>query len=239
MAVQSLVARAKTKFGLKTDKQLAVKLGITVQSVQNWKWRDSPTARQIVELLHHAMQASQTNVKQTAIRPIVEFCRIERCGSKHGKSYEIFSANGKKGTEHPYRSGLRAELRAHKGVYIFFDSRGQAIYAGKAQKQTLWKEINLAFNRNRGDVQSIMRVKHPANKVAYTIDSEKNRQIRPAVVPLHDMAHYVSAYEVLPGMVGVVEAMLVRSFANDLLNVRMERFDNGAKKAKSRKRAKR
>lgn len=96
----------------------------------------------------------------------------------------------------------------------------------------------MAFNRNRGDVQSIMRVKHPANNVAYTIDREKNRQIRPAVVPLHDMAHYVSAYEVLPGMVGVVEAMLVRSFANDLLNVRMERFDNGAK-TKSRKRVKR
>ena len=37
------------------------------------------------------------------------------------------------------------------------------------------------------------------------------------------MASYFSAYKVDDGMIGDVEALLVRSFANDLLNIRMER----------------
>jgi len=128
------------------------------------------------------------------------------------------------------------ELASSKGIYIFFDSRGQAIYTGKAHRQTLWKEMNLAFNRDRGEVQKIKRVSHPEQKRIYRTSEEKDRQITDHVVPLHDLASYFSAYVVTDGLIGKLEAMLVRSFANDLLNIRMERFGQKIHKKRLSKR---
>ena len=102
----------------------------------------------------------------------------------------------------------------------------------------MWKEIKLAFNRERGDVQNIRRVRHPERNKIYRTSDEKARQIVDQVVPIHELAAYFSAYEVADGLIGEVEAMLVRSFANDLLNVRMERFDHQRRVRKSKKTAK-
>jgi hypothetical protein len=115
---------------------------------------------------------------------------------------------------------------------VFFDSRGQAIYTGKARRQNLWKEMNLAFNRNRGEIQKIKRVHHPTRKQSYRTSDEKARQIRDSFVPLHELARYFSAYQIADTMINELEAMLVRSFANDLLNQRMERFGQQKKKKK-------
>ena len=41
---------------------------------------------------------------------------------------------------------------------------------------------------------------------------------------LADIAAYFSAYEVAPGMIDVIETLLIRAFANDLLNKKMETF---------------
>jgi hypothetical protein len=162
----------------------------------------------------------------------VEFFRIAKCESRQGANYELFGMNDEDGGTHPYLAGLRKELENHKGVYIFFDSRGQAIYTGKARRQKLWKEMNLAFNRERGEVQKIKRVNHPTRKQTYRTSDEKARQITHYVVPLHELASYFSAYEIADGLINEVEAMLVRSFANDLLNKKMERFGQQKRKKK-------
>jgi hypothetical protein len=120
--------------------------------------------------------------------------------------------------------GLRDELESSNGVYVFFDSRGQALYVGKARKQSLWSEMTNAFNRTRGDLQTIRRVKHPERRQRYRTSDEKARQPVPVSVPLHELAHYFSAYRVSPTLVGDIEALLVRSFANNLLNKNMEKF---------------
>jgi hypothetical protein len=219
-----VIAALKKKFAVATDRALAAHLGITTQAIQNWKRRRAVTTRQIAGLLHRATSAGVRAYQADAIRPLVEFFRIERCSSRHGARFEIFSSKDGNGRLHPYRSGLRDELDIHHGVYLFFDSRGQVIYAGKACRQSLWKEINIAFNRERGEVQRIKRVRHPSRKQPYRTTDEKARQIRDYLVPLHELAAYVSAYEVADSMIDDLEAMLVRSFANDLLNVRMERF---------------
>ena len=82
--------------------------------------------------------------------------------------------------------------------------------------------MNNAYNRDRGEVQSIKRVNHPANRIAFKGLDEQKRQIKRQTVALHDIAHYMSAYEVAEGLIGKFEALIVRTFANDLLNVRME-----------------
>ena len=233
-----VIEALKRKLDLSTDRELSNRLGITGHAIHNWKVRRTVTARQVVGLLNRAIIASAKSTHSTAIRPLVEFFPIERCPSRQGARFEIFATRDGEGDVRPYYKGLRDELEGKHGEYIFFDSRGQAIYAGKARRQNLWKEIKLAFNRERGDVQNIRRVRHPERNKIYRTSDEKARQIVDQVVPIHELAAYFSAYEVADGLIGEVEAMLVRSFANDLLNVRMERFDHQRRVRKSKKTAK-
>jgi hypothetical protein len=219
-----VISAFKKRFRLTTDRALAERLGITVQAIQNWKNRKIVTPRQLAGLVQSAGKAGARHFQVTAIRPLVEFCRVEKSESKHGINYEVFDRRDTAGKLHPYRNGLKEELDVHHGVYIFFDSRGRAIYAGKARRQTLWREANLAFNRARGAVQKIKRVRHPERKQLYRTSDEKSRQISDHLVPLYELASYFSAYAVADSMIDDLEALLVRSFANDLLNARTERF---------------
>ena len=220
---EELITALKAKYQLKTDTALAKHLGLTPAALGVWRRWKVVTPKQILNVLVRVERAAQKELHLHAIRPVVEFFKLEKVSSKQGAKYEIFDAS----PSHPYLRGLFEELRPHHGVYVFFDSRGHAIYAGKARKQKLWREINLAFNRDRKDVQAVKRVNHPSRKQPYKTNEEKQRQIYSRAVPLHEMASYVSAYRVVDEMVDSVEAMLVRSFANDLLNVRMERFASG------------
>lgn len=211
----ALITSLKKKFRVTTDAALAKHLGVSIPAIQLWKNRKAVTPRQVASLVHKC--SFQSNI----IRPVVEFYPIQKHEPKQGGAWQLFGVVGPNGEDHPYRAGLKAELVEHHGVYVFFDSRGQVIYAGKARRQNLWKELNLAFNRDRGEVQSIYRVGHPTNRVAY---QRKPRQIVSQPVALRELAAYVSAYQVPDAMINDLESMLVRSFANDLLNVRMEKF---------------
>ncbi len=160
--------------------------------------------------------------KSQLVRPIIEFFELQGVDSKRGVNAEIF-ADVWEGKTYRFLSGVKRELQAARGVYIFYDSRGRAIYAGKAEAQSLWKELNLAYNRDRGDLQTIKRVSHPINDVAYNKVREVRRRITRQQVTLYHLASYVSAYEVRPtSMIAMFEALIVRAFANDLLNKKME-----------------
>jgi len=230
-----LIEALKKKFKANTDKELALQLGNSVPGIQVWKNRSTINQRQLAGLIHSASQAGARNLEKNAILPIVEFFHIEKCQSKKGANFELFGVEADNGKKHPYLDGVRAELIKHHGVYVFFDSRGQAIYAGKARLQKLWREMNLAFNRKRGAVQKIKRVVHPTRRQLYRTSDEKARQIVDREVPIHELASYFSAYKVADGMVNRLEAMLVRSFANNLLNIRMERFGGVQKKKQNKK----
>ena len=170
---------------------------------------------------------NETASLKARLLPIVEFFALDNTESKKGANWEIFDP-----ADSSYLSGLKDRLAASCGVYIFSDSRGQAIYAGKTERvktQKLWAEISNAFNRDR-DIQRIKRVGHPKRNVEFKAGEEKQRQIYDRPVRLHELASYLSAYEVANGMIGKVEALLVRGFANDLLNVKMEYFFPKAKR---------
>jgi transcriptional regulator with XRE-family HTH domain len=222
----------KKKLGIQGDAELASRLGVTHPSILYWKNRKNITPRQLANLVHSASIAATKRFQAKAIRPVVEFFRIRKCESARKAKFELFSITDEQGDPHPYWSGLKDELSKSCGVYVFFDSRGQAIYAGKTKGQSLWKEITLAFNRKRDSVQKIKRVRHPENRVTYRTSNEKSRQIVEYSVPLHEIASYFSAYEVDDAMINDLESLLVRSFANDLLNIRMERFTRRRKGAK-------
>jgi len=164
-------------------------------------------------LVHSANKAAAWSLEQTAIRPLVEFFHIEKHEITPGGNHEVFSIKKENEDTHRYLGGLRAELEKYHGVYVFYDSRGHAIYVGKARQQSLWKEINGTFNRKRDEkLQSIKRVSHPTRNQLYRTSDEKARQITDHKVLLHELASYFSAYHIVDGMIGEVEAMLCQKF---------------------------
>jgi hypothetical protein len=214
----------KKKLNVTTDRNLADKLGVKQQSLWYWRHDKAVTPRQIANLVDSSRRIARKDAHTSTLRPIVEFFKISTQQSGKSGKPKLFATEDDMGTPHPYYLGLQAELKNGRGIYLFFDSRGRAIYAGKARRQSLWTEMTLAFNRDRGAVQKIRRTKHPQNKVLYRTSEEKLRQIKERQVPLYELASYFSAYHVDDEMIDPLEALLVRSFANDLLNVRMEKF---------------
>ena len=105
---------------------------------------------------------------------------------------------------------IRTELKDAHGLYIFYNSQCRAIYIGKANRMSLWSELKSAFNRRR-KTQSVRRTKHPLRGETFVPAYKKHRRIRSREVYLHEVAHYVSAYEVGDSLINNLEALLMRA----------------------------
>lgn len=224
-AIDLLEALAR-KLGTNSQTELAQTIGVSVQTLINWKNRDEDLSpNQVAAAIAKSQSAAVQKSQLETIQPVVEFYRIERCLTKREASWQVFDA-GPSATL--YARGLKEALDDAHGIYIFYDSRGHSIYVGKAREQTIWKEMNLAFNRKR-EVQTIALVDHPDRNQLFKPGYEKLRQPKDMQLELFDMARYFSAYHVDDGMIEDLEALLVRGFANDLLNVKMETFAHSRK----------
>lgn len=226
MKANELIAALAKKLGTNSQSELASILGITVGTLINWKNRDEDlSATQVASALSKSRSAAVQQAQLETIQPIVEFYPIERCATNRNASWLVFDG-GK--SANLYAQGLRDALEESYGIYIFYDSRGQALYVGKAKEQTIWREMNLAFVRKR-NIQKIALVSHPERNQEFKPGYEKLRQPKDTLLELHDLACYFSAYHVDYGMIDDLEALMVRSFANNLLNVRMETFAHSRK----------
>lgn len=104
---------------------------------------------------------------------------------------------------------VKIDLEKEKGIYIFYDSIGKAIYAGKTEKNSLWLEMKSVYNRERKTQQKFKKT--------------LGTKIYKKPYYLHEVAAYVSAYSVKPYAISFIEALLIHSFPNDLTNVRVEK----------------
>lgn len=216
-----LIAELKRKLSIKTNRELARHLGVTELLLGNWsRQKDQLTPRQIANVIEKASSVAVAKSQRATLRPIVEFFPIDAVESSGGMKYELFPT-GK--DDNPLHVQLRAALNKAKGIYVFYDTRGRAIYAGKAKEQSLWSEMKSVFNRDR-DTQKVYRVSHPTRRQDFRPAYEQPRQPVNTQLGLSDLAAYVSVYEVEKAMINDLEALLVRGFANDLLNKRMEKF---------------
>jgi hypothetical protein len=221
MKAKLLLDSLKKKLKTTSQASLASALGVSVQTLHNWKTRNiSLSAAQIANAIYKSNKAAVKQSQLRTIQPIVEFYEIDSCETKQGASWQILDTGS---GANSYRNGLRASLEQSNGVYIFYDSRGRALYAGKAKDQPLWKEMNLAFNRDRA-LQKINLTHHPDRNQEFQPGHEKLRQPKRTQLALFDLACYFSAYKIDYGMINDLEALLVRGFANDLLNAKMETF---------------
>lgn len=95
---------------------------------------------------------------------------------------------------------LRSRLDGRIGLYIFYDSRGLPVYVGKSTTN-LFKEIR---QRLRGE----------ANRKIYRHQMQKKENVQ-----FGEVARLLSAYEILDiEAIHNYEAVLLRTFANQLLN---------------------
>ena len=223
MDITGFVEHLKRRKGdqFRTNREVANYLNTKPAQLYRWlKVSKQLTNLELERLFERTKKAAADEALRIAILPIVEYFPIERVESKQGMKWELFST--KKDAPRPAQ-GLREKLEDTQGIYIFYDTRGRALYAGKTTKRTLWAEMKSAFNRDRGR-QELFRVEHPTRNQAFVSASDKLRSIKQTSVPLADMAAYFSAYEISPGMIDSIEALIIRAFANDLLNTRMETF---------------
>lgn len=223
MKSSELVAALARKLKTQSQRALADALGVSGQTLVNWSAKNQTiTPAQVASALAKSQAAALRSFKHLAIQPIVEFYALDPCLTKQEKAWQLFSA-GEDSTS--YARGLKETLDESHGIYIFYDSRGRALYVGKARQQSLWKEMNLAFNRQRA-VQKITLVAHPDRNQEFQPGHEKLRQPRDQQLELADLSSYFSAYQVDDGMIDDLEALMARGFANDLLNKKMETFAN-------------
>lgn len=221
MNSKELIDELRLKNNSPHNKHLSEVLGVSYATVQ--KWSNEPrelTAKQVVSLIEKISNQSVFKAHSYSIKPIVEYYPIEVVESKQGTHWELFDSDtsGNKRQE-----DIKKYLRSCCGVYVFYDSRGEALYIGKAKDQSLWDEMKNAFNRDR-QTQKIKIVSHPYTGTGFKPAFESPRKIEKTNLRLADMASYFSAYEVEEDMINNVEALLVRVFANSLLNVKMEKF---------------
>lgn len=154
----------------------------------------------------------------TSIRPVIEYYPIDWIVSRQGATYEFLDS------KEPRQKELKALLMKKRGIYLFYDSMGKAIYIGKAKRQSLYAEMKSAYNRNRFHNQKIWIVQHVSQQRIFDPAKEAARQITHKPMALHDIASYFSAFEVDLYLIDNIEALLIRSFANQLTNKRKERF---------------
>ena len=218
-----LLRHLNKKLDKQRDGPMVEVLGVNATTLSTWRGDGVKlSALQVANLVMKARRQAKEHLRQSAIKPIVEFFPIEATylGAAE-KSLVVFDIKNNPGK---HRLGLYdALVKAKSGLYIFYDTRGKALYAGQTKKQNIWKEMNLAFNRPRS-TQVMTLVKHPTRDVEFRAANEKVRQPTDQRLRLHDLAAYFSAYEVVEEMVDDLEALLVRAFPNDLLNFKMEKF---------------
>ena len=204
---ETIIDALKKKFGVSTDIDLADTLGITNVTLHNWRHK-GVSPRKVAHAIKKATVTSAKNARQKAereilIKPITEFQQINKY--QPADNYWVFQPNDDE------LIILKNKLDKSNGIYLFYDSRGRSIYAGKTT-HSLWSRINQSFN-NTVKRSRIYQPKYG------TITNPKSKLIR-----VHEVAEYFSAYEVERNAINDFEALIVRAFANDLTNHQMPRF---------------
>lgn len=198
-----IIETLKTTYGKCSDLELASKLDLSEKKIANWKHSGACQKGNVESLVNAIIKHAIRN----SYIPLAELKPIKCLKNESGYEINVVKLSSDK------LKKIQAE--GSGGIYIFYDSRGKAIYAGQSRKgsrQSLWKEINAAYNRER---------------TSQTIICNVSNQLRKKKYYLYEVAHYITIYLVHEFAIKDFESLLIRSFPNDLTNIRMERKSQG------------
>ena len=233
MDTRTLMNDFQSRLELKGQQGLADYLGYTQGQISQFiNDPKSVTEKSVFLLVKKVKKQADKEAKEAtkkalrdairgAIRPIVEYYPIDPEIKGRGEDWVMFKPE-KQGDKQ--RKQLKETLRAAKGVYVFYDSQGQALYVGKT-KNDLWTELDQTFNRPTSTrAKPLKLVDHGRANREFIPAHEQNRQPTKECVYFYQMASYFSAYEVAPDLINDVEALLIRSFVNSLFNTNSVKF---------------
>jgi hypothetical protein len=215
------VEKLMQQFECDTETQLAEVLGQKQPTINNWKRREKITATVAAKAMRRLADRveveaeelrDQLRARQVAhsISALVEYAPIAVWHRPGNQNAQIKAADGYAHLD------IRKTLEDRRGIYIFYSSMCSPIYVGKANKTELWGECNDAFNRHlKGDLS---RVNYPD----VTQKTRTQPKLGRHTAKVYEVASYVSAYEVDKVLVDKVEALMIRSFINQLANVKIE-----------------
>ena len=215
-----IIDKLKSKLKADTNRELAHLLGEGEGKIAKWNGGARISEEIIANLVCKAFVAGQRRAFRSAIVPIVEFYPINYVESKQGANWEILPTDKKK---NPRESKLKDVLRASQGIYVFYNSEGKVLYVGKTENRNIWSEMKTRYN-SKSFEQHL--VNHPSTGSEFSPAKQKGNKIVKTKRHLHWLASYFSAYRVHPNLINDTEALLIRAFANDLGNSRMESFRN-------------
>lgn len=180
--------------------------------IANLKRGQIHTSKSFDKLLDSLFLALRKHAIKNTYLPIVELVPVVSRESSHGKAYEMEIGFNPKEVK-----DVETKIKKLKGgVYVFYDSLGKAIYVGKTEESknnTLWDEMKSAYNRERPSQIIYKKIGKRIQKRSYF---------------LYEVAHYVTIYQVDKYAIRDFESLLIRTFPNDLTNVRMETKDDSS-----------
>jgi len=136
------IASLRGKLDVGTNGRFSRELGISSATVNNWL-KHGLTGRKLADGLLKTRQRAVKSAHECAIVPVVEYFQLSAHRRSTNGAAELFPTR----VPHTTKAllGLKGALEDSHGIYIFYDSRGRGLYVGKAQRQSLWKEMNLAL----------------------------------------------------------------------------------------------
>jgi len=202
-----------TQAKLKCEKRSDVcdYLGITNNTSSKYERKNDLNNTEIFGLI----KKSRRSAVQNSINVITEYYPIEL--TRLRENHDFIDAK-----RDPNHTKLKNELNKSFGVYVFYDSSGRAIYVGKAVRQSLYSEMRSAFNRFRNEVKDtmvIIRSAHTKNKMKIV---KFNKSIKRHRVTISDVSAYFSAFRIDKNLISTIEAIMIRAFANNLTNSKIE-----------------
>lgn len=194
MHPSELFNQLKRHHGLKSDSDIARLIGLTPSRISQMSLRDHPlTARQITSYIAKAEERGKLLAYNEPIRPIVEMYPVERVLSRQDRKWELLPTR----KQDSRNQAIREHLENSKGIYLLYDSQGCAIYAGKTEKQNIWKEMTSAFNRERSNHQKFIVV-HPKNGKTFSPAWKTPRQPQKRLAYLHNTASFFPLTKLCP-----------------------------------------
>lgn len=181
-------------YGVSSQAEISKYLGIQQTQLSYYQNSNQAGAKALKGMIQSYHRFKITDLIKKVISPILEFKKIKP--TKFSSKYILLP------TEHN-KDALKELLEKKLGIYLFYNSQGKNIYIGKTEKD-LYAEITQQLGR--------------------TIEIY-GENLKRTKVQQGEITSFITAYEIRPkSLIKDIEALLIRSYANDNTNLKMENF---------------
>lgn len=192
----SILADLVTKeYAASSQSEISKYLGIQQTQLSYYQKNNQAGPKAIRGMIESYTNFKTEELVKKVINPVLEFKKIKP--TKFSSKYILLP------TEHN-KDALKEVLEKKVGIYLFYNSQGKNIYIGKTEK-----DLYIEITQQLGRVIKIYA-----------------ESLKPTNVQQGDITSFISVYEIKPkALIKDLEALLIRAYANDNTNIKMENFN--------------